>query len=166
MIKSKHINWVIQTSGVSEVERYCHNCGQKVIFKDSLVRRQNANGKNIHHFAIYKCDRGHTWNKKIEQFKVKGDLENKKDFLTSTETTSEHGEIIIDKLLSEGYEILEISVRSDMKIRVDKVLAQCISDRSRTQLNVFFERNDVTVNNKNVSGCFKVYQDAVIRIRL
>ncbi|HPL54232.1 MAG TPA: hypothetical protein PLW11_08900 [Bacillota bacterium] len=43
--------------------RHCHNCGRKVIFVDSGKRRRNANGKNIYEYAIYKCKKGHTWNR-------------------------------------------------------------------------------------------------------
>jgi hypothetical protein len=36
-------------------EKYCPNCGKKVLFVDSLMRRRNANGKDIYEYAIYKC---------------------------------------------------------------------------------------------------------------
>lgn len=166
MMKSKQINWVIQAEGVSVVTRYCHNCGQKVVFKDSLVRRQNANGKNIHHFAIYKCDHGHTWNQKIEQFKTIEHLENKRELFTSVEKVSKNCEIEIEKLISEGYEILEITVESTEKIRVDKMLSKYILDQSRTQLSQLFSNERITVNDKIVNRSYKIYQNAVIKIRL
>jgi hypothetical protein len=55
----------------NSVERYCHNCGRKVLFTDSSIKRHNANGKNIYQYAIYKCPRGHTWNRKLAQYKAK-----------------------------------------------------------------------------------------------
>jgi len=165
-MKSKHINWVIQTNSVPEVTRYCHNCGQKVVFKDSLVRRQNANGKNIHHFAIYKCDNGHTWNQKIEQFKAVEHLENKRGTLASNEKSSEPCEVSFEKLIRDGYEMLEITVESTEKIRVDKLLAKYILDQSRTQLSQFFTNECVTVNDKTVSGRYKIHQTVMIKIEL
>ncbi len=45
--------------------RYCSRCKTKVQFTDSGKIRQNANGKNIFVYAIYKCGKDHTWNKKM-----------------------------------------------------------------------------------------------------
>lgn len=45
----------------------CSNCKSKVVFKNSNVKRHNANGKNIYKFAIYKCDKGHTWHKMLDK---------------------------------------------------------------------------------------------------
>ena len=166
MMKSKHINWVIQKKSVQEERRYCHNCGQRVVFRDSLVRRQNANGKNIHHFAIYKCERGHTWNKKIDQFKAIEHLENKRVEFNSEEKVHKNCEIVLETLIREGYKILEITVESTEKIRVDKLLSKYILDQSRTQLSRFFSDERVTVNDKVVSGCYKICHVATIVIKL
>ncbi|WP_207645377.1 hypothetical protein [Fusibacter sp. 3D3] len=130
------------------------------------MRRQNANGKNIHHFAIYKCDSGHTWNQKIEQFKTIEHLENKRGSFDSTEASSAHCEVAIETLLAEGYEMLEIAFESTEKIRVDKLLSKSILDRSRTQLSRFFTEERVTVNDKIVSGCYKISQKSIIKIKL
>jgi hypothetical protein len=37
---------------------------------DSGKIRQNANGKNIYTYAIYKCGKDHTWNRKLTTLKV------------------------------------------------------------------------------------------------
>ena len=65
-----YLNWEIHNEENDKEERYCHNCGKKVIFTDSLKRRQNANGKNIYHFAIYKCPSDNSWDKVINIFKT------------------------------------------------------------------------------------------------
>lgn len=43
-LKVLKINWSLKECGPKEELRYCHNCGKKVIFIDSLIRRENANG--------------------------------------------------------------------------------------------------------------------------
>jgi hypothetical protein len=52
------------------VEKWCPNCKKKTEFRDSGKRRQNANGKNIFEYAIYKCKKGHTWNLKLRKYKA------------------------------------------------------------------------------------------------
>lgn len=54
----------------SVVIRYCPRCGRKVEFHDSGKRRQNANGRNIYKYAIFKCARDHTWNRFIGRLKA------------------------------------------------------------------------------------------------
>lgn len=71
MTERKVIKWDLHASDLKQltIERHCHNCGRKVKFHDSMIRRHNANGKNIYQFAIYKCEKGHTWNKKLNIYK-------------------------------------------------------------------------------------------------
>lgn len=39
------MKWELRTNEEKTVERYCTGCARKVEFKDSGVRRHNANGK-------------------------------------------------------------------------------------------------------------------------
>ena len=75
-LKVLKINWNLKECAPREEERYCHNCGKKVIFRDCLIRRENANGKNISRYAIYKCPQDHTWNKKLADFKSRSYMQN------------------------------------------------------------------------------------------
>lgn len=59
-MKKAMINLNVMNMEIETIERYCHNCGKKVLFTDSLKRRQNANGKNLYNYAIFKCSNGHT----------------------------------------------------------------------------------------------------------
>ncbi|GIP41425.1 hypothetical protein J31TS4_47050 [Paenibacillus sp. J31TS4] len=51
-------------------ERYCPSCGAMTGFADTGIRRHNANGKTIYRYAIYKCRREHTWNRKLAVYKA------------------------------------------------------------------------------------------------
>lgn len=51
------------------VTKQCKMCGKVTIFTDTTIRRHNANGKNIYQFAIYKCPKNHSWNKKLDIYK-------------------------------------------------------------------------------------------------
>jgi len=50
--------------------RYCSRCKTNVPFFDSKKTRTNANGKNLFIYAIYKCEKDHTWNRKIRMKKA------------------------------------------------------------------------------------------------
>ena len=69
-MKSKQWRIVSRKQRTSGEIRYCSRCKRNVRFTDSGKIRQNANGKNIITFAIYKCGKGHTWNKKLAVSKV------------------------------------------------------------------------------------------------
>lgn len=166
MEKVLHINWSIEGNKTDKVERYCHNCGKKVEFTDSLKRRQNANGKDIYHFAIYKCDQGHTWNMKIESFKAISGLENNSDGIkyrdmnSAEEYTSESG-IREDSIREQGapisieeafetlniealsHERVNITVRGRGKIRLDKLLSERLVGISRNDIKKHIESGNI-----------------------
>jgi hypothetical protein len=98
------------------IKRYCHNCGKVTIYKDSMIRRHNANGKKIYQFAIYKCDEGHTWNQKLSTFKAQTygeDSISSKNSIEETATTQIPPEpISLAKLRDQGIEEFEIELEA------------------------------------------------------
>lgn len=116
------------------VERYCHNCGKKAVFKDSGKRRHNANGKDIYEYAIYKCEKNHTWNMVLEKYKStegtnyktvsyseeKPCIYNSLDFLEAKEQGIKEIEIILDEVVG--------------KWRIDKLLGERTKSLSRNKI--------------------------------
>jgi hypothetical protein len=60
------LNWSLAKENQTDtVEKYCPDCGKKVLFFDSGMRRRNANGKDIYEYAIFKCPKEHSSNIKV-----------------------------------------------------------------------------------------------------
>jgi hypothetical protein len=140
-----NLNWNIKNNLEETEERYCPACGKKVVFKDSLIRRQNANGKNIYHFAIFKCEKDHTWNKQLGIFKTISGLENKREFL---ENKADNSEIInLDFFIQNGIELVIINIESiDCKIRLDKFISGKIEKYSRNYINSMINDGIIRIN--------------------
>ncbi|WP_026884014.1 S4 domain-containing protein [Clostridium akagii] len=139
------LNWCIYNNEINHEIKYCHNCGKKVEFEDSLKRRQNANGKNIFYFAIYKCSSGHTWNKQIAEFKAVSGLENI-DF-ENKYIKSEYEELSITMLKEKGINEVEISLDElNDKIRLDKFLSSKIIDISRVEIVKLINKGFIKIN--------------------
>lgn len=149
-MKKAMINLNVMNMEIETIERYCHNCGKKVLFTDSLKRRQNANGKNLYNYAIFKCSNGHTWNKMLG-------IVNSKDGNTEKETP-ENEEFLCETSLEPislhhykklGYEQIELIINSiAKKIRLDKLLSMYIKDLSRSQIQKLIENKKILVDDK------------------
>ena len=143
----------------AQVERYCSGCKQKVLFKDSLVRRNNANGKKIYQYAIYKCEKGHTWNKMLKH--LDASVANDIDY----ETREQHQYKSFDDFISldlEENRIVEIQSEGK-KMRLDKMLHK-ITDKTRREIDDLIKEH-INVNGNPVDGKFKVKDGDVIEIR-
>ncbi len=163
MEKKLSLNWNIYNGKIDKEERYCHNCGKKVEFKDSLKRRQNANGKNIFYFAIYKCPNGHTWNKGIDTFKAKSGLENvDEDFMIQE---SKYDEIQIAQFKKDGITEIEIYINTlQEKIRIDKFLSSKIQDISREKIVELITKGFIRVNNNQVKSKVSLREKDVVTL--
>ena len=151
MEKKLTLKWYIYSNEIDSEKRYCHNCGNKVIFRDSLKRRQNANGKNIFYFAIYKCPKGHTWNKSIDKFKAVSGLVNLPEEHADQE--SEYEKLFISKLKQEGVEEIEILLEvMEDSTRLDKFLSSKIADLSRNDIIELIKNGFIKVNYDNVKS--------------
>lgn len=163
MEKKLSLTWDIYNGRIDIEKRYCHNCAKKVEFRDSLKRRQNANGKNIYYFAIYKCPNGHTWNKRIDNFKAKPGLENGDEEFVTQE--SNYDEIQISQLKKDGITEIEIYINIlQEKIRIDKFLSSKIRDLSRERIVELITQSLIRINNNQVKSKANLREKDVITL--
>lgn len=154
------LNWELFEERIDSVERYCSGCGNKVMFYDSMVRRHNANGKKIYKYAIYKCERGHTWNKIINKY-----LSNKYNTLSNPDSLESNGYAKEEQYKKEGDKKIKVEKFSvlkykkenvnrvdilieceDYKIRLDKLLNENLIDISRTLIQKKIKDEQILVN--------------------
>ncbi|GIO26301.1 cytoplasmic protein [Ornithinibacillus bavariensis] len=108
-------------------------CGKLSVFTDTNVRRHNANGKTIYKVAIYKCEKNHTWNKKLAIYKTFS--EHVAEIDEQKEESSYTSTMPITSLEEQGTKVIYL-VLDDVigKHRIDKILAKQIEEWSRTQI--------------------------------
>ncbi|WP_291562387.1 MULTISPECIES: S4 domain-containing protein [unclassified Clostridium] len=165
MEKVLYLNWEIYNNSLDSEERYCHNCGKKVIFIDSLKRRQNANGKNIFHYAIYKCPNNHTWNKMLNTFKAISGLNNLDGEVYKRESKIDM--IFIEDLIAKGFNYVEITIDViDEKIRLDKLVSNQILDLSRSKIEEGIKKGFILINEKLVKPKTIVREKETISLEL
>ncbi|USG66563.1 S4 domain-containing protein [Brevibacillus ruminantium] len=144
--------WTLQASAntAGSIERHCKNCGKTVRFTDTNIRRHNANGKNVYRFSIYKCEKGHTWNKKLAIYK----------------SFSEHAEILEEALPIDGDAPEQINIsdylacgikevkiiidHADGRFRIDKLLAEQLVGWSRTQIAQRIKAGLIRLNDQQI----------------
>jgi len=154
---------MIYENKINQIERYCHNCGHIVIFKDSLKRRQNANGKMIYHFAIYKCPKGHTWNQTIESFKTKTKCAN----LNETIPVKDNQFDMINLADYKKQEIERINIYLDVfeiNERMDKFLSSKLNDVSRNEVTRLINNGMLLLNGCMVKSNKKLKSKDMITI--
>ena len=165
MEKILFLNWRIHNNEIQCEERYCHNCGKKVVFKDSLKRRQNANGKSIFHYAIYKCPNGHTSNKILDSFKTTSGLQNKHQILSEEE--SKLDDIAICDIINGGVTHVQIIINSiNVKLRIDKLLANQIIDISRTKIEAAINNGYILVNENVVKTRYLLNEKDIVLLSI
>lgn len=165
MKKKLNLNWYIYKNEPDHEIRYCHNCGTKVEFKDSLKRRQNANGKNIFYYAIYKCPNGHTWNKKIDVFKTITGLQN--NCGENDEKKNIYENFSIAQVFQDGIDEVQISLKEMcIKERLDKFLAERIVDFTRGQVVKAIKKGEIKVNGCMVRANVRLKVNDIISLEL
>ncbi len=175
------LTWTLGSDATEVVARYCSHCGKVVDFSDSGYRRQNANGKNIFHFAIFKCEKGHTWNNKIEQFTAKSNLTNVPLKLRELEASMqvqtaeileetmavENTPILLTDVKAQGYDRLQIHVDIFKgKHRLDKILSERLENLSRTQLVKQIDAGFISLDGQPAKGKSTLHSQHVIEIDL
>lgn len=140
--------WELIEEEADRVMRHCPNCNQKVEFLDSKKRRRNASGRDIYEYAIYKCAKGHTWNKFIKTYKAME--QDERSPLTKCEPKDV--EIIsIEYYRQMGKNRIEIVLEKVRgRWRLDKLLAEKLEGWSRSQVERRIERGQILVNNELV----------------
>jgi hypothetical protein len=139
------LHWKLSHIPERTVKKHCKMCGKLSVFTDTNVRRHNANGKSIYKYAIYKCEKNHTWNKKLAIYKTfsehVAEMEEKK------EESSNMSAIPITSLAEQGVKVIHIELDDVTgKHRVDKVLANQIEDWSRSQIIKKIEKGTIQLN--------------------
>ena len=130
----KTYRWILKDpANKGSIMRYCRNCGRKVVFKDSKKRRRNANGKSIYEYAIYKCEREHTWNVLLNTYKSSDGIEH---YVTKDDAeTCSYEFLNLSELKEEGVEEIDIILEEvSGKWRLDKLLGDRIQDLSRRKV--------------------------------
>lgn len=145
-----NFNWdLINPYHQASEERYCPGCGKKARFIDSLKRRVNANGKDLYEFAIFKCEKDHTWNKPLAQYKPGQEkTESPKELIL---TAPELPLLNIGQCQRQEVRTIVITIGTVIgKWRLDKLLAAQIEDCSRTRITQMIENGDILIDGQRV----------------
>lgn len=162
----KQITWNLNDTNNDTTElRHCSNCGKTVPFTDTMIRRHNANGKNIYRFAIYKCEKNHTWNKKLEIYRTYTGHARVEEERNSQPTKI--SKILIEQLVKEGIEQIQITLLGVTgSFRLDKILSEQIDEWSRTEIVERILDGKIIVNNRKTKPSTKLKQTDLICILL
>ncbi len=156
--------WRLFQDTSETVVRYCSHCGNKVVFTDSGKRRNNANGKNLYEYAIYKCERDHTWNRMLNTYKASAGTE---DIPLHQESIIGCGneDIRLSQHIAAGIDEIEIVLEEVTGVwRLDKLLGDRIPDASRSVICKMIQTGAVKVDGGIAKQSLHVRKDQVITI--
>ncbi len=129
--------WTIDTIEKETTTRYCSGCKKKVTFYDTGVIRRNANGKDIFEFAIHKCDKNHTWNKKLRIYKPDSYKALEDDYFVSVDDDTKHD--LLDsvsqpmpQVATHQFPMTTIITHVKGQCRIDKLLSDKLATKSRS----------------------------------
>jgi predicted RNA-binding Zn-ribbon protein involved in translation (DUF1610 family) len=135
-----------QKQEADTVKKQCKMCGKVTIFTDTTIRRHNANGKNIYQFAIYKCPKNHSWNKKLDIYKSFTNHVDPMTLVPSEFMPIEEGEkISLSVSANDSYEINITAAEGNF--RLDRALADHIEGWSRTEIAQKIKSGHILLNN-------------------
>lgn len=162
-----HHYWeIIKKQTIRSEVKHCKMCGKNSRFTDTNIRRHNSNGKHIYRFAIYKCEKNHTWNKKLDIYKAFRKHErihgreplNRKSILT---------EIPVHLYLESQISQVQITIKSIEGVyRIDSLLSQQIPDWSRTVIVDNIRNGFILINGQTIKPSTKVLPYDIIMIML
>ncbi len=128
------------------VKKQCKMCGKVTTFTDTTIRRHNANGKNIYQFAIYKCPKNHSWNKKLNIYKSFTEHVDPLSIIPTSFIEIEPGKKITS--MKRGDSACEIQITSVNGIfRLDRTLADHLEGWSRTEIAQNIKAGKILLNN-------------------
>ena len=146
-----------QKSEAETIRKNCKMCGKVTIFTDTTIRRHNANGKNIYQFAIYKCSKNHTWNKKLDIYKSYTEHVDPESIIpTEFETITETEKFSIQTLKEQPAIQFKVTV-VEGSFRLDQALASHIEGLSRTEITRKIKNGTILLNNEQTKPSQKVY---------
>jgi hypothetical protein len=145
--------WTLLKSGNDiDIQRHCKNCGKTVLFSDTRIRRHNANGKNVFRFAIYKCEKGHSWNKKLAIYKSFSEHVEVLDQELPMDTIS-LTPINVEEYREKGIKEVTITIdHAEGRFRIDKLLAEQIVGWSRAQIAQKIKDGFILLNHAGVKS--------------
>lgn len=146
------------------VRKQCKMCGKVTVFTDTTIRRHNANGKNIYQFAIYKCPKNHSWNKKLDIYKSFSEHVDPATLVPTEFKSIEEGEKIT---LRSEKEIFEINISTaEGNFRLDRTLADHIEGWSRTEIAQKIKTGKILLNDclTKPSQKLSVHDKILIRV--
>ncbi len=138
------------------IKRNCKMCRKVTIFTDTTIRRHNANGKNIYQFAIFKCPKNHTWNKKLDIYKSYPDHVVPESLIpTEFETILETEKFTLQRLMEQPAFEFKVTV-VEGSFRLDQALASHIEGLSRTEIIRKIKSGSILLNQKQSKPSQKV----------
>jgi len=160
-MSTHNLVWSLGAVFQEKVERYCRQCGKVVSFQDSNKKRQNANGKDIYEYAIFKCEKDHIWNKKLRTIKAFSGIENHVTEISSQPV--EGYEVQIEKMMKEETEFIHIVIESvESRWRLDTLLSTKINGLSRSMIQKWIKQGRIQVNDATVSPSYFIrIQDTI-----
>ena len=159
-----------QTEAAETIERHCSTCGRLTTFTDTGKKRRNANGKNIIEYTIYRCEKGHSWNYKIRQYKAAESHRHVWPDSNGRNGNSSRQKIqplILSQHRFQGITTIIIHLKSvEGAWRVDKLLATHIEDISRTRLCEMIKAGQILFNQQAIKPGTVIKQPGTIYINL
>ncbi|MET3698615.1 hypothetical protein SAMN05877753_104150 [Bacillus oleivorans] len=165
-IATKELVWnLVDVKEENVVRRHCSNCGKVVPFYDTTVRRHNANGKTIYRFAIFKCEKNHTWNKKLEIYKTYTDHVRLKEERVTIDL--EKIELSLEEFKGAGIQLVCINIGEVMgTFRLDKTISDKFTDSSRSEIARKIKEGSIRMNDNVVKPSSKIAENSIITISL
>ncbi|MGE8206669.1 S4 domain-containing protein [Heyndrickxia sp. NPDC080065] len=166
-MQTLELSWsLIHSTNDEVIVRYCKHCGKKVEFKDSLIRRHNSNGKNTYRYAIYKCEKDHTWNKKLSIYKAYTEHAIIKEEIN--DVGKEEIEIIdIESVAKQGISQICIKIiQASEGYRLDKLLAERVQNWNRSEIVKKIKNGRIQVNYEFCKPSQKIIENSIISVML
>jgi len=155
-----------QNSEANQVKKQCKMCGKVTIFTDTTIKRHNANGKYIYQFAIYKCPKNHTWNKKLGTYKSFSEHVDPETLIpTEFDTIKQNEKIILAALADQAVIECKVTV-VEGSFRLDHALASQIEGLSRNEIVQKIKKGSILLNNGLVKPSQKISLHDTILIHL
>ncbi len=163
-----------QEETLHTIQRHCSTCGRIRHFTDTGRIRRNANGKNIFEYAIYRCEKGHTWNQKLRRYKAGesgqsiGSDDNEHNGNGNPEpATRKIQPVSLSYYQNQG--ISKLCIQLDVVEggwRLDKLLAAHITDVSRSRIRALIESGRILLNACETKSGVIIKQKGTIQINL
>lgn len=161
-----------QEKTANTITRHCSTCGRTTTFTDTGKKRRNANGKNIFEYTIYRCEKGHTWNHKIRQYKACESGQYARSRNNGHNGNGNGSRKTIQPIMLSEYQaqrVRAILIQLDVvqgAWRMDKLLSEHITDVSRAKIRSMMKAGRIRFNQKKVKPGAALKRGGTIQINL